>query len=439
MDKDKSIIMVGGPGARLWPLTETRPKPNVYMGGNKRILEYIIDGLVEAGFYDIHMATQYRSDDIRRCFGDGSAFAYSGELLKIIYTYAINGEMRGTADSIRQSRMWLSDVRVKEKRTGIETAFSGEEKQRFIEDRLTKQPQHWEVLSYDDNFDNLTVSSGDSLTNLDHKKMMEFHKKKGAFATVALVKVPLRRLEELGSVSMNEQDIITKFYEKENPKKLPEDIQKRPLGNTGIYIFNNKIFDMLSKMENLLDWGHDFFHKLASLAEEFPQYRTELSQIYGFVDDNPDFFWDDIGTIASYKDANMRLIDGIPRITTFSRKVTGQESNTIRGIAKHSLLGRGCEVYGTVEDCVLGNDVYVGKGTHLKRCILNSEARVGDNLEGDGWIVDRIAKVEEGAQVGKDVVIGRGSTILPGAKVKDNTRISAGMNIDEEVEGKVSI
>jgi glucose-1-phosphate adenylyltransferase len=246
-------------------------------------------------------------------------------------------------------------------------------------------------------------------------------------------------LEELGSISMNEQDIITKFYEKENPKKLSEDIHKRPLANTGIYIFNRKIFDMLNKMENILDWGRDFFHRLGSLAEEFPEYKAELSEIFGFVDENPEFFWDDIGTLESYHNANMRLIDGIPKISTFSRKVTEQESNTIRGTMIHSLLGKGCEIHGTIENCVLGNDVYVGKNTHLRGCILNSEAKIGDKQEGEGWIVDRIGRVEEGAQVGKDVVIGRSSTILPRAKVKDKTRISAGMNIDEEVEGKVRI
>lgn len=433
--------MAGGKGERLWPLTEPRPKPNVYIGGNKRILEYIVDGLVDAGFYDIHMATQYRKDDIMRYFGDGSAFVYNGEPLKFVYIYDLKDEMNGTADSIRKSRIWVANLRIKEKRTGIETYLSGEEKQRFILEKFTKQPQHWEVLSYEEDFENVVVSSGDALTNMDYQKMIEFHKKSGAFATIATVKVPLKRLEELGSVSINKEGMIKKFYEKENPKKLPEDIQQNPLANAGIYIFDKGIFKMLNKMEKVLDWGHDFFHRIDLLVKEFPEYKEELSKIFAFSDNNPEFFWDDIGTIDSYRNANMRLIDGIPKITTFSRKVREQESNTVKGTVKHSLLGEGCEIYGTVEDCVLGNDVYVGKDTYLKGCVLNTQAKVGNNQNGEGWIVDRLAEVKEGAKIGKNVVIGRNSTILPNATVMNETKIGAGMNVEEgiEVEGELKV
>jgi glucose-1-phosphate adenylyltransferase len=439
MEKSKSVIMVGGKGERLWPLTETRPKPNVYMGGNKRILEYIFDEIVGSELYSTYLASQYRREDLRRYFEDGSSFIYDDQPLRIIYAYDLKGEMNGTADSVRKSRMWVSDIKVRERGTGLEIDLTGEEKQRFIEEKFAKQPHHWEILSYEEDFDNVIVSSGDALTNLNYRRMMDFHKKNGAFVTVAIVKVPLKRLEELGAVSMTEEGKIIKFYEKENPEKLPKDLQQKPVGNMGIYIFDKGIFKMLSKMEKVLDWGHDFFHRIDTLGEEFPEYRTELSNVFGFLDSDPDFFWDDIGTIKSYHNANMLLIDGIPGINTFSRKVTEQESNTIKGTVKHSLIGRGCKIYGTIEDCVLGNDVYVGKDTHLKRCILNSEAKICGGQEGEGWIVDRIAEIKEGAQIGKDVVIGKGSTILSGAKVKDKTRIGTGMNIDEEIEGDVKI
>jgi glucose-1-phosphate adenylyltransferase len=437
---DKSIIMVGGRGERLWPLTQLRPKPLVYAGGNKRILEYTVDGLVKAGFYDIHMASQYMKDNIMRCFGDGSDFLYEKEPLNIIYTFGLNDEMNGTADSIRKSRLWLANsMRIREKRTGKETELSGEEKQKFIEESYIFHPQHWEVLSYGESYDNLVVSPGDGLTNLSYEKMLDFHKKNGAFATVALVPVPIEKMRQYGAVSKTDANKITRFYEKADPKELPEEIQKTPLASAGIYIFDKSILKMLAEMEKVLDWGHDFFSKRDTLAEEFPEYRGALSDIFGFSDDSEKVFWDDIGTIQSYRDANMMLIDGIHGITTFSRKVREQESNVVKGTVRHSLIGRGCEIHGTVEDCVIGNDVVVGKGSHLKGCILNSEAKIGDGVEGESWIIDRLGEIKEGSEVGKYVVLGRASTVFPGAKVKDNAIIGAGVNIEEDVEGEVSI
>lgn len=232
----KAMIMAAGVGSRLRPLTAEIPKPMVPIG-NKPVMEYCVELLKLHNIKDIIANTHYKAEKIREYFGDGEDFG-----VRLQYSY--EEELLGTAGGVKNNSWFLDET--------------------FV------------------------IVSGDALTNIDLTAMYDFHKAKGALATLALT--PVEDVTQFGVVVMDEKNKIGAFQEK--PKKA-EALSN--MVNTGIYIFEPEIFEYIP--EGFYDFGKELFPKLAQGKDE----------IYGFVTQD---YWCDVGSLEVYRQANLDVLSG---------------------------------------------------------------------------------------------------------------------------------
>lgn len=400
----RAIVPAGGRGSRLRPFTDIVPKTNVYIN-SKRILEYVVDNFVRAGFHNVTFAVEYMSKEIRNYFENGSHFIYEGKPLKIRYATADTGkQMAGDADAIRKSRFFIADKIVAKKidNGGEELQISPEE---YIDNK-----EKYELKSYIENFDHIVVSNCDVLTNIDFSKLIDFHKKSGAVATIALYdKIEKEKIAgNLGIVMANKSGVVQKFIEK--PKY--DSITTTNI-NTGIVVFDKEIYNYLERNPHIHLLGRQAF---PDLLEKYP------GSVMGLVMDG---YWNDIGTIESYRNTQIKLIDGIPGIDTSSKKEGQQKISDIRGTVVHSSISPGCTIEDSarVEDSVLGEKSYVGPNSRLKNCILLPGSVIKGEIGCYGLIIDSGAEISEGAKIGKNVCIGSNVFVEPGAEIRDDIRI----------------
>ncbi len=416
----KAIILVGGGGSRLRPLTDVRPKPNVYLGSRKRLLEYDIDLFVNAGYYDLVLAVEYMSDKIMNYFRDGSHFIYKDDdgvekPLRIKYAQAPAGQnMVGTADAVRKSRLQLADALVVKD-------FRTQEPVEITTGEYLKSPENYHLQRYVENFNYIVVGSGDILTNADLQPIIDFHKQKSGVATIGFYDMhPGNIVNKFGIAEIDDHGRVKRFAEK--PKKK-EDIFANHV-NASVYVFDRSILDILEEnKEDMLDFGK---HVFPFLLSKYPD------DLYGYVFKG---YWNDLGTIESYRKTSMELIDGLDGISSFSRRERPQEDGKVVGVAEHSLIGRGSKVESGafVKDCVIGDESEVGKNTRLNGCVMFPNSRIDNNIEASGLILDRGVHVHEGARIGNNVPIGSGTVIKKGAVIHPGVRIGQGEVITDDV------
>ena len=413
--KDKAVILAGGKGSRLSPLTHSRPKPNVYMGGNKRLLEYTIDMAVAAGYSTLHMILEHMSEKIEGRY-NGSNFNYTingqGVPIEIKYVKAPKGNVsRGTADGLRIARPHLArGIRVRARTTDEAQTVSFDEYKGGVE--------RFEMKGYVEDYDTVVVLSGDHIANLDISELVRFHKRKGAFATIGLYQMEdVRRIvNELGIVDVDgTTGVVTDFREK---PKTAEDVIYKTV-NLGIYVFDRSIAEWLDKNGDMLDFGKDVFPALLESSDL-------KHSIFGHVMNG---YWNDVGTLDNYRSTSLQLIDGIPGIDVRSHRVREQENSRIAGSLRHSLIGQGCEVGNgaVVSDSVLCNDITLEENSSVELSILFHNVRVGKDVELKRATVDSDVVIERGARIGEDIIIGKGSTIGSSAVIESGTKIDSGV------------
>ena len=228
----KAMIMAAGQGTRLLPLTADTPKPMLPIGG-KPLIEHIISLLREHDFTEIIANLHYLPDKIRDYFGDGSRFG-----VKLFYSP--EPELLGTAGGVRRCTWFLAET--------------------FL------------------------VISGDALTNIDLTSFYEYHLRKGALATIALKKV--QEVSQYGVVITDNEGRINQFQEKPKHEEAFSD-----LANTGIYIFEPEILNLIPEME-FYDFGKQLFPLLVDQQQKFYGWKT-------------DCYWCDIGAIDIYQQAKL--------------------------------------------------------------------------------------------------------------------------------------
>lgn len=419
--REKALILAGGTGSRLWPLTDddVRPKPNVYMGGSKRMLEYVADGFVIADYSHLYIAVQHMREGVKDAFGDGSNFVYgtNGESvpLKITYTEAPPGKpFRGTADAVRKSRVYLADsVAVTNRETHEELEVSGKE---YLENK-----EKLKFKRFVDAFDTVIIGSGDVLNNFDIADLVRFHKNRGGMATIAAYTMTdiSNIVGNFGTVTLDEHGKIEGFDEK--PRRR-EDV-KSDVINTGIYVFDASILDWLDKHGDVTDFGNHVFPELLRRGEKV--FAHTMSG-----------YWNDVGTLESYRRTNLELIDGIHGIDIRSHIRRQQKANRILGRPSHSLISQGCEIEHdtTVTNSVLGNDVTIREGASVQESIVLSGSEIGERVHCRNVIIDGDVKIDKGAQMGEYAVIGKGTHIRSSAVIHPGIKIRPGEIIEGEVK-----
>lgn len=384
-----AMLLAGGQGSRLYALTKKTAKPAVPFGGKYRIIDFTLSNCINSGIDTVGVLTQYQPLVLNEYIGNGLPWDLDRNLggVKILPPYQGNKTSdwyRGTANAIYQNMQFI--------------------------DR------------YDAEY--VLVLSGDHIYKMDYSKMLEWHKLKGADCTIAVIDVPLSEASRFGIMSTNEDGSIYKFTEK--PKK-PESTK----ASMGIYIFNKKkLFEYLIADEADSDSSNDFGKNI------IPTMLAAGEKLFAYPFKG---YWKDVGTIQSLWEANMDLLGKNPKLSLFdeswrifSRHIA-YAPQYISGTARvyNSSITEGCEIYGTVRNCVLGTGVKVMEGAAVCDSVIMSDvviepgAQVNYSIVDSGVTVGKNATVGEVRNVAREItVIGAGINIAEGQTVKEGEMLS---------------
>jgi len=373
------IVLGGGQGERLYPLTRDRAKPAVPFGGSYRIIDFTLSNCVNSGLRRVYVLTQYKSFSLDRHLRLGWARFDEeiGEFIVPIPPQQRIGERwyLGTADAIFQNIYTLEQERPK----------------------------------------CVLVLAGDHIYKMNYLTMLNFHREKGADVTVACVEVPISEGPRFGVVAVDEAMRVVGFDEKPaNPKPL----HGRPdvcLASMGIYAFNTDALVRLVSEDAKRDSTHDFGRDiLPRIMRERPIYA------YLFEDENRKAvkYWRDIGTLDAYFQANMDLVAVDPLFNLYDvewpirthhqqlppAKFVFAESGGRMGMALDSIVSHGCIIAGgRVARSVLSPGVLVDAHAEVEECILMGNAAVGVGARLRRAIVDKNVVIPPGARVGWDL------------------------------------
>jgi len=372
---DDAVVMVlaGGVGERLYPLTRERAKPAVYFGGPYRIIDFTLSNCLNSGLRRIFIALQYKSLSLTRHlrFGWNVMSEELGEFVEVLHPQKRIGEhwYLGTADAVYQN------------------FYS-------IQRETPRQ---------------LIVLSGDHVYKMDYGRMLRFHKERGAGATIAVIEVSSADAHRFGVMQVDDDDRLTGFLEK--PRDLPPGQQV--LASMGIYIFDLDVLTPALEEDARSDTSHDFGKDIIpSLIDQVPVYA------YRFYDENKKAakYWRDIGTLDAYYDANMDVVSVSPIFNLYDRKwplrtrqrqyppakfVFGEPGRT--GMAVNSIVSQGCIVSGAVvRNSVISQDVRVNSYAEIDSSIIFTHVDIGRHCRIKRAIIDRDVHLPEGTVIGYD-------------------------------------
>ncbi len=372
-----AMILAGGKGERLHPLTIHRAKPAVPFGGIYRIIDFTLSNCINSGIRKIAVLPQYKSLSLDKHLRLAWNF-FSGELNEYIISVPPQqrvGEKwyQGTADAIYQNIYMIEK----------------------------------------DAPDHLMVLAGDHIYKMDYSEMLRFHREKQADATVAAIEMPRAMASSFGVVEVDEDDRIIGF--KEKPKD-PKHIPGRPdvaFASMGIYLFNTKKAIEHLEFDALRDTAHDFGRNI------IPQMmKTDRVYAYNFKDENKKEakYWRDVGTIDAYWEANMDLVSVDPQLNLYDHSwgirtyqsqnppakfVFAQEKGGRLGTALDSIVAHGCIVSGgRVQNSVLSPNVRVNSYSEVYHSILMENVNIGRHCRIRRAIIDKDVTIPPETEIG---------------------------------------
>jgi glucose-1-phosphate adenylyltransferase len=366
------IVLAGGVGERLYPLTKERAKPAVYFGGPYRIIDFTLSNCINSGLRRIFIALQYKSLSLSRHLRMGWSVVADelGEFIEILSPQKRVGEhwYLGTADAVYQNLYSI----------------------------LREAPRQ------------LIVLSGDHVYKMDYAKMLRFHRDRGAGATLAAIEVPTDEAHRFGVLQVDGNERLTGFLEK--PRDLPAGQQV--LASLGIYIFDMEVLVPALEEDARRNTNHDFGKDIIpALIGKVPVYA------YRFYDENKKSakYWRDIGTLDAYYDANMDLCHVNPDFNLYDpewplrtyqiqappAKFVFADEGRRCGQALDSIISAGCIISGSrISGSVLCPNVRVHSFCDIEQSILMPGVRVGRHARIRHAIVDRDVFVPRGALIG---------------------------------------
>jgi len=373
------VLLAGGAGERLYPLTRDRAKPAVTFGGIYRIIDITLSNCVNSGLRRIYILTQYKALSLNRQIREGWNILGReiGEFIEILPPMQRVSEnwYMGTADAVYQNIYSIG----------------------------SEQPKYVLILS------------GDHIYKMNYERMLRQHTDSGADVTLATLLTEPSESRHFGVVDIDHESRVTGFVEKpkETALRSPYDPSKIS-ASMGIYIFNTDVLiPVLLKDAEKPDSSHDFGKDI--LPGMLADYRVYA---FNFVDENKKeaLYWRDVGTLDAYYEANMDLVSVSPvfnlyddhwPIRTHQRQYppakfvfAGAER---MGHALDSLVSGGCIISGgVVKNCVLSPDVRVNSFAEIEDSILFSHVNVGRNCRIRKAIIDRDVHVPEGTTIGYD-------------------------------------
>ena len=353
-----AMLLAGGQGSRLGVLTSNLAKPAVAFGGKYKIIDFPLSNCINSGVDTVGVLTQYRPLRLNQHIGIGIPWDLDRNIGGVTvlppYEKSDNSEWyTGTANAIYQNLEFIDYY----------------------------NPEYVLILS------------GDHIYKMDYENMLEYHKSCDADITLATYQVPWEEASRFGVVITDENNVISEFEEKPaNPRSNK--------ASMGIYIFSWKVLrEALVKMKDQpeCDFGKHIIPYCHSNGKKICAYDFKG-------------YWKDVGTLGSYWEANMELVDIVPefnlyeefwKIYTKTDAIPPQYIDA-SGRVSRCIIGEGTEVYGDVENSVIGSGVTIEKGAVIRNSIIMNNATIGENAYMDKAII------AENVKIGKDAKLGIG-------------------------------
>jgi glucose-1-phosphate adenylyltransferase len=385
-----AVILGGGAGTRLFPLTKERAKPAVPLAGKYRLVDIPISNCINSGLKRIYLLTQFNSASLHRHISQSYKFDHFSngfvEILAAEQTLTDTSWYQGTADAVRKNLV-----------------------------HLMNHP-----------FDYLLILSGDQLYRMDYRQILLHHIQNEAEVTVATIPVPRNEVPSFGIMQVTDELRITRFVEKPKDPEVQDALRLPPgwtskmgvktegelfLASMGIYVFNRDI--LLRLLDNML---HDF-------GKHIIPHAIEKLRVYAYIFNG---YWEDIGTIRAFFEANLDLASLVPKFNffdmaapIFTRPRYLPASKINGGTIENSLISDGCIISGaTFQQSLIGIRSLVDEGSLLKRTIMmGSDYYESDDSIQDNWTTGRPrmgvgkntrienAIIDKNARIGHDCII----------------------------------
>jgi len=386
-----AVIMGGGRGSRLYPLTKERCKPAVPLAGKYRLVDIPISNCLNAGINKIYLLTQFNTASLHRHIQETYRFDPFGggtvDILSAEQTEKGDSWYQGTADAVRQNIHHLSE----------------------------------------DDYDYVMILSGDQLYRMDYREMLQQHIDLESDVTVAAIPFPSDQVEGLGLMRVQDDLRINEFVEKPTDPKVIEGLaitdaiekqletkseKSRCLASMGIYLFSREA--MIKALDNeMTDFGKEVIPSL-----------LEGNKLSSFIFEG---YWEDIGTVRAFFDANLQLADPMPQFNFFSRgrpvytRARYLPASKInRCSINHVVIGDGCIITDSyLKRCVIGIRSVLREGARLENVVMMG----ADNLEDTSDIEANRAKGVPDLGIGMNCEI-KNAIIDKGARIGDNVRLS---------------
>lgn len=401
-----AMLLAGGQGSRLGVLTAKVAKPAVAFGGKYRIIDFPLSNCINSGIDTVGVLTQYQPLRLNTHIGIGIPWDLDRNIggVSILppYEKSTNSEWyTGTANAIFQNLDYME----------------------------TYNPSYVLILS------------GDHIYKMDYEVMLDYHKENHADVTIAAMPVPMEEASRFGIVVADEDGRITEFQE-----KPPE--PKSNLASMGIYIFSWPVLKKaLMELKDVP--GCDFGKHIIPYCHENGQ-RLFAYEYNGY--------WKDVGTLGSYWEANMELIDIIPEFNLYEEfwkiytnsDIIPPQYISEGAIIDRSIIGDGAEIYGEVHNCVIGSGVTIGEGSIVRDSIIMKDVKIDAGCIIDKAIIAESVHINDNVTLGTGadtpnllkpniysfglVTIGENSVIPEGVQVGKNTAIS-GVTVKEDYPG----
>ena len=356
-----AMLLAGGQGSRLGVLTAKVAKPAVAFGGKYRIIDFPLSNCINSGIDTVGVLTQYQPLRLNAHIGIGIPWDLDrnvgGVTILPPYEKSTSSEWyTGTANAIYQN------------------------------------------LDYMDSFnpDYVLILSGDHIYKMDYEVMLDYHKENHADVTIAAMPVPIEEASRFGIVITDDDGRITEFQE-----KPPQ--PKSNLASMGIYIFSWPVLkEALIALKD--EPGCDFGKHIIPYCHE----KGERLFAYEY-----NGYWKDVGTLGSYWEANMELIDIIPEFNLYEEfwkiytnsGILPPQYISDKAVVERSIIGNGSEIYGEVRNCVIGSGVTIEEGSVVRDSIIMKDVVIGKNC-----VVDK-SIVAESCKIGDNVTLGIGSDV----------------------------
>jgi glucose-1-phosphate adenylyltransferase len=377
------MVLAGGEGRRLGPLTQDRAKPAVPFGAKYRIIDIVLSNFVNSGLYQIKVLTQYKSASLEEHIARNWRLSpMLDSFIETIPAQQRTGKswFKGSADAVHQC---------------------------------------WHVIE-DEEPDLLCVFGGDHVYKMDVRQMMAYHLDNKADATIAAVPVPRHEASAFGVLEIDDEGRIIAFHEKvAEPPGMPNN-PDTCLASMGNYVFNTEalrgvLLDDAADDESKHDFGHNILPTMVGRGDRVFAYDFQTNQVPG--EDEGTSYWRDIGTIDAYFAAQMDLVQIAPQFNCYNRRwpirtgidhdppakfVFSQEDRI--GLATDSIVSNGCIISGgRIHKSVLGARCRVNSFSQLEECILLDDVIIGRHARIRRAIIDKAVEIPSGTEIGYNI------------------------------------